>query len=545
MKHQSIKFATLALSLACISCSDNNTTSDQTADIDDIINVEPAEKKELPEDYYTGGELGTVNDNSATAYEQPAPAIDKQGLSHAFAMGEYFFEKPFTENEAPFKGLGPLYIRASCKHCHLGYGHGKRQTKYDSNTIGNGYILMITDENDIVVQSFGWVAMGRATEPFKPQFDESKVKIEWPEYTDEWGNKFDDGETYSLIYPEVTLEDGCIYGKLIDKWGNEVTMDRAKVRLESTIGFVGSGLIDAIPDDSIMAQYRHEGQFSTLNPQFWDNGAKDFVTKDDGTLALKNGGIVYKFDYALDRASVMSDASFWEVQNVTRDDFRSHYIPKEYWEFAAADPEVTSKFYEYYPEWNKTGNPAKDIITFGNATDLPVEMAESDYINYMVWHRGVGIPAARNTTTSDFKEGKKLFNEIGCAACHRPTWTTGEDKIRDPYNRFTAEDSRMVRYPKQKIWPYSDLIQHRLFMKNDLRTGWCKTAPLWGRGLMQICAGHSDRLHDCRARNTLEAIMWHGCSSEGGKSDAHWAVENFRKLTSAQRQLVIKFVDSI
>lgn len=545
MKHQYIKFATLALSLACISCSDNNTTSDQTADIDDIINVEPAEKKELPEDYYTGGELGTVNDNSATAYEQPAPAIDKQGLSHAFAMGEYFFEKPFTENEAPFKGLGPLYIRASCKHCHLGYGHGKRQTKYDSNTIGNGYILMITDENDIVVQSFGWVAMGRATEPFKPQFDESKVKIEWPEYTDEWGNKFDDGETYSLIYPEVTLEDGCIYGKLIDKWGNEVTMDRAKVRLESTIGFVGSGLIDAIPDDSIMAQYRHEGQFSTLNPQFWDNGAKDFVTKDDGTLALKNGGIVYKFDYALDRASVMSDASFWEVQNVTRDDFRSHYIPKEYWEFAAADPEVTSKFYEYYPEWNKTGNPAKDIITFGNATDLPVEMAESDYINYMVWHRGVGIPAARNTTTSDFKEGKKLFNEIGCAACHRPTWTTGEDKIRDPYNRFTAEDSRMVRYPKQKIWPYSDLIQHRLFMKNDLRTGWCKTAPLWGRGLMQICAGHSDRLHDCRARNTLEAIMWHGCSSEGGKSDAHWAVENFRKLTSAQRQLVIKFVDSI
>lgn len=545
MKHQYIKFATLALSLACISCSDNNTTSDQTADIDDIINVEPAEKKELPEDYYTGGELGTVNDNSATAYEQPAPAIDKQGLSHAFAMGEYFFEKPFTENEAPFKGLGPLYIRASCKHCHLGYGHGKRQTKYDSNTIGNGYILMITDENDIVVQSFGWVAMGRATEPFKPQFDESKVKIEWPEYTDEWGNKFDDGETYSLIYPEVTLEDGCIYGKLIDKWGNEVTMDRAKVRLESTIGFVGSGLIDAIPDDSIMAQYRHEGQFSTLNPQFWDNGAKDFVTKDDGTLALKNGGIVYKFDYALDRASVMSDASFWEVQNVTRDDFRSHYIPKEYWEFAAADPEVTSKFYEYYPEWNKTGNPAKDIITFGNATDLPVEMAESDYINYMVWHRGVGIPAARNTTTSDFKEGKKLFNEIGCAACHRPTWTTGEDKIRDPYNRFTAEDSRMVRYPKQKIWPYSDLIQHRLFMKNDLRTGWCKTAPLWGRGLMQICADHSDRLHDCRARNTLEAIMWHGCSSEGGKSDAHWAVENFRKLTSAQRQLVIKFVDSI
>ncbi len=103
----------------------------------------------------------------------------------------------------------------------------------------------------------------------------------------------------------------------------------------------------------------------------------------------------------------------------------------------------------------------------------------------------------------------------------------------------------MVHYPNQKIWPYTDLVQHRLFMKNDLRTGWCKTAPLWGRGLMQICSGHSDRLHDCRARNTLEAIMWHGCCSEGGKSDAHWAVENFRKLTKEQRYQVIKFIDSI
>ena len=535
------QLALVASTLVLGACSESNNT----AGIDDIIDIQPTTQTEKSEDYYTGGKLGTVTSISALAYQQPAPAVDEQGLSQAFALGEYYFDNPFTENEKPFNGLGPLYLRSSCRHCHLGYGHGKRQTKYDSNTFGNGYILMITDENDIVVQSFGWVAMGRATEPFKPQFDESKVKIDWKEYTDEWGNKFPDGESYSLIYPDVTLEDGCIYGKLIDKWGNEVPMSKAKVRLESTIGFIGTGLIDAIPDDSIMAQYRSEGKFSTLNPQFWDNTAKDFVKKDDGTLALKNGGIVYKFDYALDRASVMSDASFWEVQNVTRPELRSHYVPTEYWQFAAADPEVTSKFYDYYPEWNKTGDPAKDIITFGNATDLPVEMSDADYVNYMVWHRGVGIPAARNTDTDDFKEGKRLFNEIGCAACHRPSWTTGDDEIRDPYGRFTATDSRMVRYPHQKIWPYTDLVQHRLFMKNDLRTGWCKTAPLWGRGLMNLCAGHEDRLHDCRARNTLEAIMWHGCSSEGAKSDAHWAVENFRKLSKEQRSKVVKFVDSI
>ncbi len=540
MKLNLLKYALLSLPLLVASCSDENTELDYDLDEKPYANY--------PEDFFTGGKLGTVYNISAIAYKQPAPAIDKQGLTQAFQMGESFFDHPFTQFEKPMSGLGPLYIRKSCRHCHIGYGHGKRQTKYDSDTFGNGYILMITDENDIVVQSFGWVAMGKATEPFKPQFDESKVVIDWRNYTDQWGNKFDDGETYSLIYPEVTLKDGCIYGKLIDKWGNEVPMSRAKVRLESTIGFIGSGLLDAIPDDSIMKQYRDEAAspYVVLNPQFWDNNAKDFTKRDDGTPWIKSPeGIVYKFDYALDRASVMSDASFWEVQNVTRKDFRKHYIPTEYWQFAAADPDVTSKFYQYYPEWNLTGDPAKDIITFGNCDTLAVEMQESDYINYMVWHRGVGIPAARNTKTDDFKEGKRLFNEIGCTSCHRPTWTTGDDKIRDPYNRFTADDKRMVHYPNQKIWPYSDMIQHRLFMKNDLRTGWCKTAPLWGRGLQSLCAGHTDRLHDCRARNTLEAIMWHGCTGEGGTSDAMFAVKKFRALTKEQRELVIKFVDSI
>lgn len=54
------------------------------------------------------------------------------------------------------------------------------------------------------------------------------------------------------------------------------------------------------------------------------------------------------------------------------------------------------------------------------------------------------------------------------------------------------------------------MVQHRLEMVNDIRTGWCRTTPLWGRGLSLICAGHQDRMHDCRARNVIEAIMWHG-----------------------------------
>ena len=99
----------------------------------------------------------------------------------------------------------------------------------------------------------------------------------------------------------------------------------------------------------------------------------------------------------------------------------------------------------------------------------------------------------------------------------------------------------LPRYPHQTIWPYTDLIQHRMFMVNDIRTGWCRTTPLWGRGLSKKCTGADDRLHDCRARNVIEAIMWHG----NIQSDARRTVEKFRELSKSDRDAVVKFIEAI
>ena len=54
-----------------------------------------------------------------------------------------------------------------------------------------------------------------------------------------------------------------------------------------------------------------------------------------------------------------------------------------------------------------------------------------------------------------------------------------------------------------------------------------------------------ERLHDCRARNVLEAIMWHGCKNEGGTSDAYHTVVKFRNLTKKEREQLINFIESI
>ncbi|MDR1882856.1 MAG: c-type cytochrome, partial [Prevotella sp.] len=166
--------------------------------------------------------------------------------------------------------------------------------------------------------------------------------------------------------------------------------------------------------------------------------------------------------------------------------------------------------------------------------DHPAEMEDQDYIDFMVWHRGLAVPAARNLDDPVVQQGKKKFYENGCVTCHRPSWTTGDDN----YTGDPMVKDKLPKYPHQKIWPYSDLLQHKLDMVNDIRTGWCRTTPLWGRGLSAQCTGASEHLHDMRARNYIEAIMWHG-------GDAKQAKEKFRNMSKEDRDALVKFLESI
>lgn len=40
------------------------------------------------------------------------------------------------------------------------------------------------------------------------------------------------------------------------------------------------------------------------------------------------------------------------------------------------------------------------------------------------------------------------------------------------------------------------------------------TSPLWGIGYTQVVNGHTFFLHDGRARDLMEAILWHGGEAE-------------------------------
>lgn len=528
---------------------------------DDPVSTENPDPQPVPDwvavETYSGGELGTTFNVSASAFEDPAPAVENAGLVQQFKHGEMIFEHNYGPTSEPFDGLGPLYLRTSCLMCHPGYGHGKRTDAYRYNEMGNGYLLVLYDkETDAYLTSLTGMPQTKAIEPFKAPLDEEKIQINWLSYQDEWGNKFPDGETYDLIYPEVVIPADAYYVPIqASRNGQTVTLtaDEVGIRLESTIGIYGTGLLDAIPDDSLKVQYAklEEVEKATgrdlVNDAFFKDG--EWVKQYSNSLQGNGEQHPYRFTYALSRGALQDGPganAIWNITNVTRSDRRYHYMTTAYAVTASQDPDVQDGFYHfidtYFPDckdmW-ETGDVEQDIYSFLMSQELPVEMTDEEYTDLMIWHRGLAVPAARNLSDTQVQRGRELFREIGCASCHRPSWKTGPDNYNDPNLFFTGDE--LPRYPEQTIWPYTDMMQHRLYMKNDIRGAWCRTTPLWGRGLSLVCSGHQDRLHDCRARNVIEAIMWHGAA----QSDARSSVEEFRELSSEDREAIVAFINAI
>lgn len=143
----------------------------------------------------------------------------------------------------------------------------------------------------------------------------------------------------------------------------------------------------------------------------------------------------------------------------------------------------------------------------------------------------IAVPARRDFTAKNNLVGEEHFNEIGCADCHASGMKT--------------VNSQIPSLDKQSIFPYTDLLLHD--MGDGLADGrpdglangkeW-RTAPLWGIGLVETVNKHTRFLHDGRARNIEEAILWHGGEAERSK-------QNFKKLEKIEREAVISFLNSL
>jgi hypothetical protein len=335
--------------------------------------------------------------------------------------------------------------------------------------------------------------------------------------------------------------------------------------------------MDAIPDNAIKEEYQKQAAFwksqgvdvsQKLNPAFWDAEKNDwaptamYVNASSGTEQVNR---IKKFTYAMTRGSLQDGAganAIWNITNVSRSDRPKLYTTDAWAKAMSENQSVIAKIKAdpsspYYSDGTEEG--IKDAVAnllspktnqFDNQWhNFKPEMSDNDFWSFMVWHRGLSIPRARNLQDKEVQRGKEVFMQIGCANCHRPSWKTGSDNMWidasiKSYAKSVGRDvsSMLPKYANQTIWPYTDMVQHRLFMANDIRTGWCRTTPLWGRGLSRRLTGADDRLHDCRARGVVEAIMWHGYSK---KSDAYRPVEKFYNLPKTDRDAIVKFIESI
>jgi len=533
------------------------------------------------DEWFPGGQLGTTDKAS---YSAPAPAVTNvAGMEEDFTTGEDFFEHLYTFEQEPRKGLGPAWVRNSCIACHPSYGHGKRQTEYRANQIGNGYLLVIYHpDNNAYISEVTGMPQTQAMSPFKAPIDETQINIEWKNVTAMESGlpmQFEDGERYELIYPEVTIPQSA--------FNTNPKPTNYEVRLESTIGIYGTGLLDALTDEDIEAQWLAESKYVELNPAMWDKEAGRFKPSayyaagyNDTGKHHGDRGPLKRFTYAMTRGTLQDGAganAIWNITNVTRSDRHWLYSTPAWAKAQSEDAEVIdyikqhgaspwSILHPYYADGTEEGIAARvnEILscssiakkeTFDNYlfNGAPYngkeEMTDKQYYQFMVWHRGLAVPAARNLDDALVQRGKELFTQMGCAQCHRPSWKTGNDRMwvdaaTKAYAQSVGKDASQMlpSFPNQTIWPYTDMVQHRLFMKNDIRTGWCRTTPLWGRGLSLQLTGADDRLHDCRARTVLEAIMWHGYSKE---SDAYGSTEKFYRLKKEDRDAVIKFIEAI
>ena len=161
------------------------------------------------------------------------------------------------------------------------------------------------------------------------------------------------------------------------------------------------------------------------------------------------------------------------------------------------------------------------------APDPEVDSATVKLLTDFVRFLAPPAPAApRSAAHADtIALGRRLFGQLGCASCHTPAMRTG---TRD-----------VPSLSRKTIQLYSDLLLHDMGpgladgRPDGLASGseW-RTAPLWGIGLVPVVNGHTRFLHDGRARDLAEAILWHG-------GEARASRERFRLLGARERRELV------
>ncbi|WP_060478099.1 di-heme oxidoreductase family protein [Pseudomonas monteilii] len=469
------RFALLLLTLALAAC-------------DDAARFTQAE----PGEALSGGQA-TVLRNDRNAFSLPSANLSAERRLD-FAVGNSFFRNPWViapSTTTARDGLGPLFNTTACQNCHVRDGRGHPPEPGDSNAVGMLVRLSIPDQPYLakVIERLGVVPepvygtqlQDMAIPGVAP---EGKVRVSYSTQT----VTFKDGHTVQLRRPSLDITQ-LGYGPM-----HPDTRFSARVAPP----MIGLGLLEAIPEAAILANEdpddrNHDGIRGRAN-RVWDDA--------------QGKTVVGRFGWKAGQPNVNQQNAHAFVGDMG---LTSTLQPKD--DCTAAQVDCLAA-----PNGNGEGD----------------EKEVSDNILRLVtfYTRNLGVPARRDVDAPHVLAGKNLFFQAGCQACHVPQFTT-------------AANTAQAELASQVIRPYSDLLLHDMGPGlSDERTEFStngqdwRTPPLWGIGLTETVSGHTQFLHDGRARNLLEAVLWHG-------GEAQRARDHVLTFNAEQRAALLAFLNSL
>jgi CxxC motif-containing protein (DUF1111 family) len=439
-----------------------------------------------PGEENAGGET-TVVETGTMAFSLAARNLDQTGRT-TFVVGNSFFKRNWVTAPASttgIDGLGPTFNARSCSSCHLFDGRGA-PPEGDEEFLGLLLRLSVPGTD-----SHG----GPVDEPtYGGQFNHQSILSVAAEGTSsvayvEQPGTFSDGTPYSLRVPTYAFGD-LAYGPMA-----------ADVMVSPRVAnaMIGLGLLEAIDEAALLA----------LSDEADADGAD---ADGDGVSG---------------RANYVWSAGA-EAQAIGRFGWKSNQptIEQQISGAFLGDIGITSPM---FPQQNCPAAQA-DCVASMSGGDPEADQETIDQVTF--YSRTLAVPARRDVKDEQVLHGKQLFRDAGCASCHTP-------------KHVTDEFPGIPAVSNQTIFPYTDLLLHDMGDEladnrpDFLATGneW-RTPPLWGLGLVRVVNDHTFLLHDGRARDTSEAILWHG--GEGAA-----ARDAYRAMDADERAALLRFVESL
>ncbi len=399
-----------------------------------------------------------------------------------FGLGNSFFNQSWVmapSSTTARDGLGPLYNARNCSSCHFKDGRGR--PPLFNGELSHGLLLRLSiPGRDGNGQNFpDPIYGGQLQDNAILNLDkEGELVITYQPITVQYA----DGNSVTLQKPIYTFA-GLNYGAMA---GNVQVSPRIANQM------IGLGLLDAIPESTLLS--------------FADAGDSN----GDGISGRPN------YVYDIENNTTKIGRFGWKANQPT--------VKQQVAAAFAGDLGITNSL---MPDENCPSNINCDDIPNGGMPEI-----ENDNLNSMAFYSStLAVPARRDYDKQEILEGKAIFNSLQCTKCHIPKIQTGSYPIASMAN--------------QTIRPYSDMLLHDMgegLADNapdfDASGNEWRTQPLWGIGLIETVNGHTNLLHDGRARNIEEAILWHGGEAENIKNA-------FKNLSAAERNKVINFIKTL